>query len=425
MLDIQIIRDNPEKVKKAIATKGANPSLVDDFLKLDAEWRELRQQLDAKRTEQKQSAEKRDVELGKRLKDEVKAIEERVATLEPERELLLLKIPNLPSDDTPVGKDDSENPVIRSNGTPRIFEFEPLDHLTLGERLGLIDTETASKVSGTRFAYLKGDLVLLEFALVNYAMSIMMNTKVIESIAHGVKPYYQARTFLPVVPPVMIRPDVFKRMARLEPTEERYYIPSDDTYLVGSAEHTLGPMHMDETITEERLPIRYLGFSTAFRREAGSYGKDTKGILRVHQFDKLEMESFVAPEDGITEQEFFVAIQEYLMRSLELPYQVVMCCTGDQGDPDARHIDIETWVPSQKKYRETHSADYMADYQARRLGTRIKRKDGTTTYAHMNDATVFAVGRTILAIMENYQTADGKIEIPKVLQDYIGKKIIG
>ena len=172
-------------------------------------------------------------------------------------------------------------------------------------------------------------------------------------------------------------------------------------------------------------PIRYLGFSTAFRREAGSYGKDTRGILRVHQFDKLEMESFVLPEDGIAEQEFFVGVQEYLMWSLELPYQVVMCCTGDQGDPDARHVDIEAWMPSQKKYRETHSADYMADYQARRLGTRVKRNDGKTEFAHMNDATAFAIGRTIVAIFENYQMKDGTITVPTVLQKYMGKKVIG
>jgi seryl-tRNA synthetase len=223
----------------------------------------------------------------------------------------------------------------------------------------------------------------------------------------------------------MIRPEVFQRMARLEPKEERYYIPSDDIYLIGSAEHTLGPLHMDETIQEDRLPIRYLGFSTAFRREAGSYGKDTRGILRVHQFDKLEMESFVSPEEGFAEQDFFVAIQEYLVHSLGLPYQVVAICTGDMGNPDVRQFDIEMWIPSQGKYRETHTSDYMGDYQARRLATKMKRKDGKTEFVHMNDATAFAIGRTLIAIMENYQTADGKIMVPEVLQKYVGKKVIG
>jgi len=425
MLDITLLREQPDKVKKGIAAKNADPKLVDQFLALDEEWRKLTKSADEKRAEQKKLSEKRDIEGGKKNKEEIRSLEEKIGTVEKERTALWLSIPNLPSDDTPVGKGENENKVLRKNGEPKKFDFEPKDHLTLGEALGIIDVASAGKIAGNRFAYLKGDAALLEFALIHYAMEVLTDTKIIESIAGGVKPGYHTGTFVPVVPPVMIRPDVFERMGRLEPKEERYYIPSDDIYLIGSAEHTLGPLHMDETIPEEKLPIRYLGFSTAFRREAGSYGKDVRGIIRVHQFDKLEMESFVASEDGITEQEFFVGVQEYLMWSLELPYQVVMCCTGDQGDPDARHLDIETWMPSEKKYRETHSADYMSDYQARRLGTRVKRKDGKTEFVHMNDATAFAIGRTIVAIMENNQTKEGKIEIPKVLQKYVGKAIIG
>jgi seryl-tRNA synthetase len=215
-------------------------------------------------------------------------------------------------------------------------------------------------------------------------------------------------------------------MARLDATleDERYYFPKDDIYLIGSAEHTLGPLHMDETLKEDDLPIRYVGFSTCFRREAGSYGRDTRGILRVHQFDKVEMESFTVPENSLKEQEFFVAIQEYLMQELKLPYQVVMTCTGDQGDPDARHIDIEAWMPGQQKYRETHSADLMTDYQARRLNTRVRRADGSLNFVHMNDATVFAIGRTLIAIVENYQRADGTITVPEVLRPYFGADTI-
>ncbi len=425
MLDATLLREQPEEIKKKIATKNANPGLVDDFLKLDEEWRGLRQAVDEKRAEQKTFSEKRDIESGKKNKEDIKALEEKIGSVEKERELIWFKIPNLPSDDTPVGKDDSENAVIRSQGKPREFDFEPKDHLVLGEALDVIDTEMASKIAGARFAYLKGDAVLLEFALVEYAMSTLTNKKIIEAIAHGVRAHYHPQTFVPVIPPLMIKPDVFQKMARLEPTEERYYIPSDDAYLIGSAEHTLGPLHMGQTISEEQLPIRYLGFSPAFRREAGSYGKDTRGIIRVHQFDKLEMESFVAPENGVAEQDFFVAIQEYLMWSLELPYQIVAVCTGDMGNPDVRQFDVETWIPSQGKYRETHTSDYMGDYQARRLGTRVKRKDGTTAFVHMNDATCFAVGRTLVAIMENYQQKDGTIEVPKVLQKYVGKKMIG
>lgn len=424
MIDIELLRKDPEKVKQGVKAKNHNPKVVDEFLKLDEEWRSLRKKLDEARAEQKKLSEKRDIEGGKKNKEEIKGLEEKISAIEKNREKIWLGIPNLPSDDTPVGKDESANKIIRKNGEPKKFDFEPKDHLELGEKLGIIDVESASKVAGTRFAYLKGDAVLLEFALLQHALVILTNAKIIESIANGVKPGYHPGTFIPVIPPLMIKPEVFKKMARLEPKEERYYIPGDDLYLIGSAEHTLGPLHMEETIPEGRLPIRYAGFSTAFRREAGSYGKDTRGILRVHQFDKLEMESFVLPEDGVTEQEFFVAIQEYLTWSLELPYQVLICSTGDQGDPDARHLDIETWMPSQRQYRETHSADYMGDYQARRLGTRVKKKDGKTEFVHMNDATGFA-GRTLIAIMENYQTKEGKIEVPKVLQKYVGKTIIG
>ena len=425
MIDIELLRKEPEKVRKAAKEKNHDPKLVDEFVKLDDEWRKLTKEIGDKRAEQKKLSEKRDIEGGKKNKEEIKTLEERIAEIEKKREAVWRAIPNVPSADTPVGKDESGNKVLRKQGEPKKFGFEPKDHVALGEALGLIDIETAGKVSGSRFAYLKGDAARLEFALIQYTIETLANAKVMESIAKGVKPGYHAGTFVPVVPPVMIRPEVFDRMGRLEPKEDRYHIPSDDVYLIGSAEHTLGPMHMDETISEDKLPIRYIGFSTAFRREAGSYGKDVRGILRQHQFDKLEMESFTAPEDGPTEQEFFVAIQEYLMWSLELPYQVVLVCTGDMGTPNTRQIDIETWMPSQKRYRETHSADYVGDYQARRLGTRVRRKDGATELAHMNDATAFAIGRTLIAIMENYQTKDGKIEVPKVLQKYVGTAIIG
>ncbi|MBP9771602.1 MAG: serine--tRNA ligase, partial [Candidatus Pacebacteria bacterium] len=222
------------------------------------------------------------------------------------------------------------------------------------------------------------------------------------------------------VPPVMMRSAVMNRMARLQPIDERYYFEKDDMVFVGSAEHTIGPLHMDEILTEESLPIRYIGYSTAFRREAGTYGKDTKGILRQHQFDKLEMESFALPEHSYAEQDFFVAIQEYMLQQLRLPYQVVIICTGDMGGPDHRQMDIETWMPGQHTYRETHTSDLMGGYQARRLNTRIKRTDGKTEPVHMNDATLFAIGRTLIAIIENYQNADGSITIPEALRPYMG-----
>ena len=313
---------------------------------------------------------------------------------------------------------------MRKWGSVPKFTFTVKDHVQLGHDLDLIDNETASNISGARFTYLKNELALLQFALIQHAFFVLTSEKLLKKIADSVKKGFNAKPFSPMIVPVMIKPDVFGKMARLEPKEERYYIPSDDVYLVGSAEHTLGPMHMDKIILEQDLPLRYVGYSTAFRREAGSYGKDTKGILRMHQFDKIEMESFSKPEDSILEQNFFVAIQEYLIKSLEIPYQVVMICTGDMGGPDARQIDIECWMPGQNKYRETHTSDLMTDYQARRLNTRLKRKDNKIEFVHMNDATVFAIGRTLIAILENYQQKDGSIKIPKVLQKYTGFKVI-
>jgi seryl-tRNA synthetase len=424
MLDIRILREDPEKVKVAIATKNSDPALVDRFVALDKEWRAATSAIEEKRSEGKKLAAARDIEGGKRSKEELRGLEETLSNLEKERLEVWQKIPNLPSEDTPVGKDDSENPVIKTWGEPTKFDFEVKDHMALGTALDIIDTETSSKVAGSRFGYIKGDLALLEFALLQHSMRVLTDPKIIGEIAEKIEPGYSAKTFVPVIPPVMIRPDVYQRMARLEPKEERYHIPSDDLYLIGSAEHTMGPMHMDETIPADKLPLRYVGFSVSFRREAGAAGKDTHGILRVHQFDKVEMESFSLPEESLKEQNFLVAVQEYLMQSLELPYRLVMCCTGDQGDADTRHIDLETWMPGQGKYRETHSADLMGDYQARRLATKVKRQDGTTEILHMNDATAFAMGRTLIAILENYQTKEGKVRIPKALQVYIGKELI-
>ncbi len=425
MIDVKLLRENPEKVKKGIAAKKSDPKLVDKFLASDGEWRELVQKMEKLRAEQKKISGQRDVEAGKKNKELIREIEAQITEVEKAREAAHLKIPNLPSEDTPIGVSEKDNKVLRKIGEPSKLDFEPRDHVTLGEALGIINTESAGKISGTRFAYLMGDAVKLEFALVQFALETLTNPETIQKIADSVRPGHNARPFIPVVPPVMIKPEIFQKMGRLDPKEERYYIPTDDVYLVGSAEHTLGPLHMDETVSEAALPIRYIGFSTSFRREAGSYGKDTKGILRLHQFDKLELESFSVPEFSVDEQNFFVAIQEYLMTSLAIPYRVVSICTGDMGGPDARQIDIEAWMPGQNEYRETHTADLMTDYQSRRLGTRVKRKNGEVEFIHMNDATAFAIGRTIIAIMENYQTKEGKIKVPKALQKYVGKEIIG
>ncbi|MCP6726710.1 MAG: serine--tRNA ligase [Patescibacteria group bacterium] len=435
MLDIAFIRENPDKVVKAVQSKGLTFD-VDNLLKIDEERRTMIQEVDVLRAEQNKVsvsiASLSGKEKEKKIADSAKLkkqLSKREAELRRTQEVffeLMDAVPNIPFKDVPIGKDESANKVLRKWGKPTSFDFKPKDHMEIGEELDIIDTKKASEVSGTRFAYLKGGAALLEFALIHYAFEILTSEKIIKKIASSVKKGYSSTPFIPVVPPVIIRPEVLSQMARLsgDDKDERYYLKQDDLYLVGSAEHTLGPLHMKETLEEKELPKRYVGFSTSFRREAGSYGKDTKGILRVHQFDKVEIESFTTGENSLLEQEFIVALQEYLMQSLKLPYQVVLISTGDMGKPDARQIDIETWMPGQDLYRETHSSDLMTDYQARRLNIRVRFKDGTKQFVHMNDATVFAIGRMLIAILENYQKKDGSVKIPAVLQKYVGVKEI-
>lgn len=415
MLDIKFIRENTKQVKDSIKKRGLDFDL-DNLLKVDEKKRKIQTELEnisAKKN--RASKEIAKAENKKEIIAEMKKIDKRgdklkkeLQKLEEELSIIIYKVPNILADDVPVGKDEKDNKVIKKVGKPPKFKFQAKDHMELCLNLDLINKETAAKVSGSRFAYLKGELALLQFALIQYALDVL--TK---------------KGFIPVIPPVMIRPDVYTKMARLneEDKDERYYLGKDDIYLTGSAEHTLGPMHMDEIILERDLPKRYVGYSTAFRREAGSYGKDIKGILRLHQFDKIEIESFTVKEDSLKEQKAIIAIQEQLVRSLKIPYRVVILCSGDMGKPNFRQVDIECWMPGENRYRETHTADLMTDYQARRLNTRVKRKTGLE-FVHMNDATVFAIGRTLVAIIENYQQKDGSIKIPEVLQKYTGFKEI-
>ncbi len=424
MLDIKFIRANQDIIAATLKNKKSDV-ILSDLLDLDEQRRSLlstieelnKQKNDLARQTAQDTTNTELINQGKKLKLELEELESRYQEADQAFQALMLRVPNVPSDDTPIGPDESGNVVLREVGDKPSFDFKPKEHWQLGKELDLIDTETAGTVAGPRFAYLKGNLVLLEFALVQYVLSILTSSTNLATIIATAGLNVPATPFTPIIPPLFIKPDVFQKMARLEPRDERYHIPSDDLYLIGSAEHTLGPLHIDQILKEDTLPIRYVGLSTAFRREAGSYGKDTKGILRLHQFDKIEMESFTLPQQGLAEQDFFVAIQEHLMSSLGLAYRIVITCTGDMGDPDARHIDLETWMPGQDQYRETHSADYMTDYQARRLNTRVKRTGGNE-YVHMNDATALA-GRALIAIMENYQTAAGTIRIPEVLQPYM------
>ena len=434
MLDIHFIRENADLVKAGAAKKQVDID-IDRLLAVDEERKTLRQQLDAKRAEQNRASQtialakgeekEKLLEAMRFVKESMQELDERFQALTEEWTKLMLGVPNIPSPDTPEGPDESGNIIAREWGTPPQFSFTPKPHWELGESLGLINTSKAGEVSGSRFAYLMGDLVLMQFALVDLVLKTLTSRDALAGILEKAGLDLDPKPFVPVVPPVLMRANVMGRMARLHPIDERYHFEKDDMVFVGSAEHTLGPLHMDEILDESALPIRYVGYSTAFRREAGAAGKDTRGILRQHQFDKAEMESFTRPEDGYKEQEFLVAIQEHLMQTLKLPYRVMAICTGDMGKPDQRQFDIETWMPGQDTYRETQTSDYMGGYQARRLNTRVRSASGDLSHVHMNDATAFAIGRTLIAIMENYQQEDGTIRVPEALIPYVGKEVLG
>lgn len=420
MLDIAFIRENPDIVRAALKNKNREGVDLDRILELAETRKKLAGEVSEINRKRGLAQEARDVETGKQLKDELSIVEEKYKDVEKELVALLIKVPNIPSADTPVGPDESGNVVVRSWGEKPQFNFTPKAHWDLGDDLGIIYNETAAKVSGARFTYLAGDLSLMQFALLNFAIKTLTTQETLRTIIQNANLSVSDAPFTLIVPPLMMRSQVMNRMARLDPIDDRFYFEKDDLVLIGSAEHTLGPIYMDETLPEAEMPIRYFAYTAAFRREAGAAGKDTRGILRQHQFDKIEMEIFSKPEDGLQEQELLVAIQEYLMQKLGLPYQVVLVCTGDMGFPDQRQIDIETWMPGQDTYRETHSADYVGGFQARRLNTRVKRANGEIEPVHMNDATAFAIGRTLIAILENYQNEDGSITIPEVLRKYMG-----
>ena len=425
MLDIKFIRENKDLVKQVAKNKNIKVD-INQLLNLDKEKRKLQADIDdlrAKRNEIAKAAKSgkptaEQIKQGKKIKEKISDKEEALKKINEEYGKLIYSVPNLISEDTPIGHDESGNKVIRKFKEPAKFKFKPKDHMELGVLHGIIDTEKSAKISGARFNYLFGGAVLLQFALIQFLFNTLTNKKIIKMLAKKAGNPFD-KPFTPVIPPVIARSEIMKKMDRFEPLEDRYYIEQDDSLLIGSAEHTLGPLHMNEVIDEKDLPIRYIGYSTAFRREAGTYGKDTAGILRRHQFDKAEIESFTAPEHGLAEQNLIVAIQEYLVQQLEIPYQVVAICSGDMGKPDFKQIDIECWMPGQNKYRETHTSDYMTDYQARRLNIKYKTKSGKKEFVHMNDATAFAMGRILIAILENYQQADGSVIVPEVLRKYM------
>lgn len=417
MLDLKIIREKPEEVKKSIQSRGLKINL-DKFFELDKKRRQLQAKIEALNAEkniateeiQKGKDKQKIIAMMKKVDVESEKLNKDLKIINGIYEKLLFDLPNLTTPDVKVGKDETDNEVIKIVGKPTKFDFKFQDYMQIGKQLDLIDTETAGKVSGSRFGYLKNEAVLLELALVRFALDTLTKDG-----------------FAPVIPPQIIKEEMMHGLGYLsgQGEAETYHLEKDKQYLIGTAEHALVPMHANEVLKEKELPMRYVGFSTCFRREAGSYGKDTKGILRVHQFDKVEMVTLAKPEDGDKQHEFMLSLAEKLISSLKLPYRVVKMCTGDLAYPSARTFDIESWIPSENRYRETNSVSTCTDYQARRLNIKYKpTKSGKNEFVHTLNGTAFAIGRTLIAILENYQQKDGSVKLPEVLHNYCGFKEI-
>ena len=418
MLDLHDLRKNSEKYVSALEKRGKKfGTLVHHFLMQLEKHTTARQKLEklqaeknvlSKQVPQLKGSERAEIlKKLKKLSAELTKDEAKVRDLETFENDQAVVLPNIPLENVPVGPDASGNVVLREVGRKTSLD-NPKDYLKLGEELDIIDVPRAAKVSGSRFGYLKGAGALLEFALVQYAMQEL--TK-----AH----------FVAMVPPVLINESYMEAMGYLAQggADEVYHLEKDKQYLVGTSEQSVGPYHADEIIPEAELPKQYAAFSSCFRREAGSYGKDTKGILRVHQFDKIEMFVVCAPDQSEQLHQDLLGLQEKLVKGLGLPYRVVQLCTGDIGFPSASTYDIECWLPGQNEgkgeYRETHSTSNTTDYQARALNIRMKTKEGKNIVAHMLNGTAFAIGRTIIAILENYQQADGSLKVPDVLKPFM------
>ena len=426
MLDIQFIRENPELVQEKSKQKGYDID-VRQLLELDTERRTRQTQIDElRRRRNEQAAELKQgkptedqIATGRQLKEEVAERETELRVIEEKFLEQLKAVPNMPLEGVPVGETEDENVVVKEVGEKPNFDFAPKNHAEIAEAKGWMDKERATKIAGARFVYLKGDLVLLEFALWQFGLNVLTNEEKIREIAQTNNLEVSTKPFTPVLPPAVAKQSVFEATGRLNKQEQTYKIEDEDLWLNASAEHTLSPMYLGEILPEVDLPLRYVGYTTAFRREAGTYGKDTEGMFRLHQFNKLEMESFTTAEDSLNEHLLMIAIQEYLMQQLGLPYRVLEKCTADIGRPNARGVDIDAWLPSQGRYRETHTADYITDYQARAMQTRVRRGNGSVELVHTNDATAFSQ-RPLIAIIENFQTAEGDVIVPEVLRPYMG-----
>ena len=431
MLDIKLIRENPKVVKEAAKNKNVEVN-IDRLLSIDGEVLKLKQELDELRARRNQNADgmkgakpsEDQIKLGKELKEETTELEVKLKPLEEEWQELMYKVPNIPEPEVPVGKSEEDNVAKEHFGQKPEFKFKPKNHWEIAQAKGWIDKERAAKVSGARFAYIKGAMFELQFALVSFVTARLTNKEWISLVLEEAGLSLEPKPFIPIIPPMMVKTKPFKGTARLSKEDQTYQIEGEELWMNASAEHSLCPMYMDEVVPDDELPIRYLGYATSFRKEAGTYGKDMEGILRMHQFDKLEMEVFSSAGSSKDEHLFLIAVQKKLLDELGLHYQFLEKCTADIGTPNAKGVDLETWFPAQDKYRETSSADLMNDFQARRLNMRVKNKEGRLSLMHTNDATAIVMSRIPPAIIENYQTEDGDVVIPEVLKGYMGGREI-
>jgi len=416
VLDVRAIRDDPETYRAGLGRRNL-AGVVDELLAADERRRTLTARVEELRAEQNRASKaiggaQGDEKQG--LIAEVGTVSAEIKELEPQLEeaeavlaQLLATTPNVPHPSAPDGFTDEDAQEIKKVGEPPTFDFEPKDHVALGEALGMLDIERAVRTSGSRFVYLMGDIVFVQFALVRHALDILTE-----------------EGFLPVIPPVLVREDAMFGTGMLPDAEGQVYTTEeDDLYLIGTAEVPLAALHLGEIVDESALPLHYAGYSSCFRREAGSYGKDLGGMFRVHQFDKVEMFAFTTPEASWAEHERLLGIEERIMGNLEIPYRVVNVAAGDLGGPAAKKYDIEGWLPGQGRYRELTSCSNTTDYQARRMQTRMRRVDGGIGTLHTLNGTATAIGRTLIAIMENHQRADGSVGLPAKLHPYLPERL--
>lgn len=421
MLDARFVRDNPEKVIKALRDRGYDPGVIDDFLKIEEQRRSLLLDVERYRQERNELSEKisgmkkegadaaAETEKAKSVSEAIKIKEETLKDLDEKTKNFLLNIPNIPHESVPVGKDETENREIKRWGEPRQFDFEPMNHWDIGEMLKIIDFDRASKIAGARFALMRGMGAKLERALMNFMLDL--NT---------------SKGYTEVFPPIIVNRDSMIGTGQLPKFSQELFIISDpEFYLIPTAEVPVTNIHRNEILKEEDLPIYYTAYTPCFRREAGSYGKDVRGLIRQHQFNKVELVKFVRPEDSYDELESLTGDAGDILQKLGLPYRVVALCTGDLGFSASKTNDLEVWLPAQQKYREISSCSNFTDYQARRANIRFRRegKKGTE-FVHTLNGSGLAIGRTLIAILENYQQRDGSVVIPEKLQPYMGTAVI-